>query len=393
MTPAMTDRRSCKKGHLLTPDNVRRRSGERAGHRECLTCYRDDHAARDRRTAANDVEQNRIRNIRKQVDRSGLILSKQGVVVTVLDTAGTELVSGSIDEVERWAGDRFTGRRPGPRQPHKIPPAWMPWIEVFVAEMHAAKRRAGTAEKRIHHLMMFNRARPHLTPLTVTRDDLVRYLDDNRDWSPRTAHSFRSTFRVFFRLLAELGHRDDDPAATLPAVTIPRSSPRPCPDQAVRRAYALAQDDPRLRLALRIAVETGVRPFELAKLRGEDVEGWAGMHTLRVEGKGGHVRHIPINDDLASAITTAAGSGYLFPAPDGGHITCGHLSKLIAAALPDHWTAYNLRHRFATLSYQENCDLRATQELLGHASPTTTAIYTKVADQAMRRAASAAVLA
>lgn len=388
----MSERSTCTQGHTLTPENIRQRSGTRAHHRECLTCYRENHANRNRSGAPNDPDQNRIRNIRKWVDRDGLILSKRGAVLTVATRVGEEVFSGAIDEVERWAGTRFTALQPGPQQPHKIPPTWMPWIEIFVAEMHAAKRRPGTAAKRIHHLMMFNRSRPHLTPLTVTRDDLVRYLDDNRDWSPRTAHSFRSTFRVFFRLLAQLGHRVDDPAATLPAVSIPRSSPRPCPDPAVRTAYAAAQDDPRLRLALRVAVETGVRPFELAKLRGDDIEGWVGMYGLRVEGKGGHVRHIPITDDLADAIVAAAGSGHLFPTERGGHITCGHLAKQIAAALPDHWTTYNLRHRFATLSYQENCDLRATQELLGHASPTTTAIYTKVADQAMRRAAAAAVL-
>nr|WP_324684669.1 tyrosine-type recombinase/integrase [Mycobacterium sp. 94-17] len=73
-------------------------------------------------------------------------------------------------------------------------------------------------------------------------------------------------------------------------------------------------------------------------------------------------------------------------------MTPRHLGKLITRALPGPWTTHTLRHRFATMAYQASSDLRAVQELLGHTSPVTTAIYTKVADEAMRRAAIAAVV-
>jgi hypothetical protein len=57
-------------------------------------------------------------------------------------------------------------------------------------------------------------AHPRSDPLTVTRNQLVGYLGNNQ-WSPRTAHSVRSTLWVFFRLLHDLEHRRDDPARTL----------------------------------------------------------------------------------------------------------------------------------------------------------------------------------
>jgi site-specific recombinase XerD len=62
------------------------------------------------------------------------------------------------------------------------------------------------------------------------------------------------------------------------------------------------------------------------------------------------------------------------------------VSNVIGSLLADGWTAHTLRHRFASLCYAHERDLRAVQELLGHASITTTQIYTAVPDGAMRDA-------
>jgi site-specific recombinase XerD len=56
------------------------------------------------------------------------------------------------------------------------------------------------------------------------------------------------------------------------------------------------------------------------------------------------------------------------------------------------WTAHTLRHRFGTKAYQHSSDLRVVQELLGHHSPATTAIYTEVSDDSRRGAAEAALI-
>jgi integrase len=113
--------------------------------------------------------------------------------------------------------------------------------------------------------------------------------------------------------------------------------------------------------------------------------------------RGGHERTIPISDSLAEALLDRA-AGYVFPSLDrwgkplGTHLTSHHLGKLVAAALPGTWTTHALRHRFGTMAYQGTHDIRVVQELLGHASPITTAIYTKVDNEAMRRAVDAARL-
>ncbi|AEG84519.1 tyrosine-type recombinase/integrase [Corynebacterium ulcerans] len=66
------------------------------------------------------------------------------------------------------------------------------------------------------------------------------------------------------------------------------------------------------------------------------------------------------------------------------------MGKLISRALPGDWTPHKIRHRYATVAYGHSYDLRAVQELLGHASVSTTQIYTAVSDTSMRSAASAA---
>ena len=69
---------------------------------------------------------------------------------------------------------------------------------------------------------------------------------------------------------------------------------------------------------------------------------------------------------------------------DGQAMTPAHIGKLVSAALPDGWTCHKLRHRCATVAYHATRDLRAVQELLGHAKPETTARYTQVPADAMR---------
>lgn len=333
---------------------------------------------------------NRIRNLRQRAKRVGVIVTKQAQRITLTDKNGRQLYAGSLDGVEAWIDQRFVAKPPGPA-PYDVPAKWQPYIELLITEMRAAKRSPATIEVRVQRLTAFAREHPGSDPLTVTRNQLVRYLGDHQAWTPEYAHSVRTSLRVFFALLEDLELRPNDPARRLPRIRIPRGVPRPCPDGAVRAALQQITDQ-RVRLAIRLGAEAGLRRMEIASLRRDAVEGWPGDFRIRVRGKGGHERAVPITDDLAEQLR-AGETTYLFPAPTGGHITDRYLGKLVSRALPEAWTAHTLRHRYATVAYQASGgDLRAVQELLGHQSPATTAIYTKVADESIRRAAMAAAL-
>jgi integrase len=334
---------------------------------------------------------NRVRRDRYQAQRLNLVLSQRQSVFFLRDRDDEIVFSGSLDEVEEWITMRTLRKPPGPAS-DPIPELWQPWLDLFVAEQKAAKRTPRTITTRSAHLGTFARRHPDLSPLEVSRVDLIYYFSGNEDWQPRTVHAVQSTFRLFFRLLVEGGHRRDDPARSLPTVRIPRSLPRPCPDEVLGKAYEQITDS-KLRLAVRLAAETGMRCIELAAVKRGDVEGSRGDYRIHIVGKGGHERVVPISDELAGQLL-AVSTQYVFPTrvragwkTADEPISGKRLGKLIDDALPGDWTAHTLRHRFGTVAYQATSDIRAVQDLLGHASPTTTAVYTQITDAAMRRAA------
>lgn len=227
---------------------------------------------------------------------------------------------------------------------------------------------------------------PTGAPGDLTTGDLVEWLA-GPSWSPNTRKSARTSVRAFYSWMVLVGLLEASPAAELPSVRVPRGRPRPTPERAYKDALAVADD--RLRLALLLAGQCGLRRAESARARRQDVEedltGW----SLRVTGKGGHVRLVPLPDPLARLILSRP-AGWLFPGLDGGHLSAGHLGRIVSRALPEGLAMHSLRHRCGTVSYAGTRDLRAVQELLGHASVTTTQIYTAVPDGAVRAAVLAA---
>lgn len=219
-------------------------------------------------------------------------------------------------------------------------------------------------------------------PETVEFEALVAWLAGQR-WKPNTRRAYRASLRAFWSWLLATGRASESPAHLLPPVKVPRARPRPAPEDAFTRALAIADD--RARLAIMLAGMCGLRRGEIARARREDLErdlsGWA----LRVTGKGGHVRMVPLPDEVSAEIQRRP-AGWLFPSSQGGHLTPHHLGKVVAANLPGDLTTHTLRHRCATVAYSGSRDLRAVQELLGHAKPETTAIYTAVPDDAVRAA-------
>ncbi|MFW9231762.1 tyrosine-type recombinase/integrase [Corynebacterium striatum] len=131
----------------------------------------------------------------------------------------------------------------------------------------------------------------------------------------------------------------------------------------------------------------GLRRAECAALKGCDVEPVGQGWQLRIKGKGGHERLVPCPPHLAHRIRRG---GYLFPGKIDGHISPAWLGKLIKRSLPGSWTPHKLRHRFGSVVYDQSRDLRAVQELLGHASLATTQVYVASTSSAQRAAAQTA---
>lgn len=220
-------------------------------------------------------------------------------------------------------------------------------------------------------------------PWATTRDQLLEYIG-TPGLRPETRKSYRFAIQSFFRWAAAEGHVAIDPSAQLPVVRVPPSMPRPAPEDVL--ATALAGCDRRVRLMLLLAATAGLRRNEIACLYADDVGRDRDQAWLRIRGKGGRMRHVPISLALARELETAAIQGPVFPGQIDGHLSASHVGKVIKCALGQGWTAHTLRHRFATMCYAADRDLLAVQTLLGHSKPETTARYTAIPEGALQAA-------
>lgn len=265
----------------------------------------------------------------------------------------------------------------------------MTWTDIsgWVDYMRTAGLPETTIKQRTYHLGRVARELGG-TPSTLSTDELSRWLASKR-WAPNTRRSYRASLRAFYGWAVAADRVSSSPAHLLPPVRVPRARPRPAPEEAFRLALAAADD--RARLAILLAGVCGLRRGELARARREDLEADLEGWSLRVMGKGGHVRLVPLPELLASMIRSRP-EGWLFPSSHGGHLTPHHLGKVVSRHLPDGLTTHTLRHRCGTVAYAETGDLLAVQSLLGHAKPETTAIYVGVPMESVRRAMSGALL-
>lgn len=215
----------------------------------------------------------------------------------------------------------------------------------------------------------------------ISETDLIDWLASH-DWSPATRRSARASLRCFWSWIARTG-RGDNVAEHLPRTPVPRSVPRPADDDVILSALRAA--DNRTALMVELMAYGGLRRCEVATVRGSDVEGdW-----LRVTGKGGHVRMVPLPPHLCRRVR-AYGDRYIFDGQIDGHLSARRVGELVGAVLPDGITGHQLRHRYATTVYRGSGDIRAVQSLLGHAKLDTTMIYTAVDPEHTGAAASTA---
>jgi integrase/recombinase XerC len=247
---------------------------------------------------------------------------------------------------------------------------WQDAIEGFLAHERAGGKRSQTNAQRRHHLQHVAR-RVTVGPWGVTADVLFDYFAA-QEWATETRRGRRTTLVRFYAWAVYRGRVSTNPAEDLPKVRADAGRARPAPDRAYHEALMAAK--PREKLMLRLAAEVGMRRGEVAVVHTRDpMEDLVG-HSLIVHGKGGRTRILPLPQSLGRHLATMP-AGYLFPGNDGGHLSPRYVGKLLRDLLPDDWTMHTLRHRFGTRLYAHTKDLLMVQNMLGHATPTTTRRY------------------
>lgn len=219
---------------------------------------------------------------------------------------------------------------------------------------------------------------PYVTVTQATRRLILRNFAICRNFD---------TLRVFYRWAVATGRCGDDLSVAIPVVRASTPNPRPLPD--IIYLEALRRADARSGMILRLGAEMGLRRSEVARLHSDDILPDLDGFSLRVHGKGGKERVVPMPDALARDVC-ALPLGWAFPGDDDGHLSPRWVGTLISRLLPPGWTMHKLRHRFATRAYAVDRDVFTVQELLGHASPATTRAYVKVPREGLRRTVQAA---
>jgi integrase/recombinase XerC len=232
--------------------------------------------------------------------------------------------------------------------------------------------------------------------LDLSAADLRAFLADRRGQGLGAASAARelSGVRAFLTYAAEQqGNHAQLPRTRAPKR--PRTLPRPAaPDEAVELAENAAEAasapwiGARDLAILLLLSGAGLRVAEAMSLRASVLP--VGQ-TLRVTGKRSKTRVVPIVPAVREAIDDyvrqcpypLSGDAPLFVGARGGPLNSDLVRRAVAAArrrlgLPETLTPHALRHSFATHLLARGADLRALQELLGHASLSSTQIYTAV---------------
>jgi integrase/recombinase XerD len=254
--------------------------------------------------------------------------------------------------------------------------------------------------------MAWLRARDR-TPLDVTHPDVERFVGDRRAAGAAVATVARqlAAVRALHRYLVIEQVRPDDPTSDLEGVRVPAGLPKPLgEDQVAALLDAVVGTDPlarRDRALLEVLYATGARVSEVVGLSMGDLD--LDDRLVRLFGKGAKERIVPYGRAAAEALDAwfdPAGRPHLVPDrwrrrgdAEAVFLTARgtRLTRQTAAAVVTKYGAraglhgplspHVLRHSCATHLLDHGADLRVVQELLGHASISTTQVYTRVSQE------------
>ncbi|HYI98299.1 MAG TPA: site-specific tyrosine recombinase [Thermoleophilaceae bacterium] len=246
-----------------------------------------------------------------------------------------------------------------------------------------------------------------LTALSAAPADVADFLaslggSDGGTASPATVHRKSACLRSFYRHLRREELLDRDPTAELAPPRRGRRLPQVLSRGEVGRLLESPKGtepiDLRDRALLELMYACGLRASEATGLAVTDVD--LDELVLRAHGKGSKERLVPVGRAAADAVRRylergrpqVVGSGVeacLFVNFRGRALTRQGLYKIVrrhaeAVGLGDRMSPHTLRHTFATHLLAGGCDLRAVQEMLGHADVATTQLYTHLSSERLK---------
>ena len=290
----------------------------------------------------------------------------------------------------------------------ELPDAWRAAAELL--EQDLRRRGAADTTRAIYRTDVEElgrwAARYALAPEEIDYPWLRRYAAQlaERGLAPRTVARKLAGLRACFRVQVEHGLMEANPAELLASPKLPQRLPRALKPADVSalldRIPASTPLEQRDRAMFELAYACGLRAEELIDLDAGSVDFDA--EQVRVEGKGGKTRFVPAGEHALRAVgrylerargALDAGTGEqaLFLSKTGRRLSTSDVRRRLRtwarhAAAQGAVHPHALRHSFATHLLEGGADLRAIQALLGHASISTTQVYTRVESARLRAA-------
>ena len=249
-------------------------------------------------------------------------------------------------------------------------------------------------------------ARYDLAPAEIDYPWLRRYAAQmaERGLAPRTLARKLAALRACFRVLVEHGRMEANPAELLASPKLPQRLPRALKPADVAalldRIPASTPLETRDRALFELAYGSGLRAEELVDLDVTSIQ--FDDEQVRVEGKGSKTRFVPAGEPALrsiaaylerarGALDAGLGETALFLSKTGRRLSTSDVRRRLRAwarhaAAQGAVHPHALRHSFATHLLEGGADLRAIQALLGHASISTTQVYTRVESARLRAA-------
>ncbi|MDQ2820413.1 MAG: tyrosine recombinase XerC [Pseudomonadota bacterium] len=278
------------------------------------------------------------------------------------------------------------------------------WPERYLAQLATQRRLApNTVAAYRRDLAVLDRLSDHAAPAAIDHAMIRRFAArlHGEGLSPRSIARLLSGWRGFFTWFAEHTALAVNPVDGVRAPRRPKSLPKALSvDAAVQLMTANTHGHPEPaelcnRAMFELLYSSGLRVSELTSLdlawTGADSLSWydAAGGDVVVTGKGSKMRRVPVGAPAQAAIAAwlavrppaRDGSAALFLKARGARMTPRSVQQrlkqhAILAGSPVHVHPHVLRHSFASHLLQSSGDLRAVQELLGHASITSTQVYT-----------------
>jgi integrase/recombinase XerD len=285
------------------------------------------------------------------------------------------------------------------------------WLDHLRVERGAADNTLTSYRRDLGRYEQFLAGRGISDPAAVREPDVTEFLASLREGSPErpplSATSSARTLvavRGLHRFLALEGVTETDPAGGVAPPKVPKRLPKAISITDVESLLSAASlgDTPaarRDRALLEVLYGAGARISEAVGLDLDDID--LELGSVRLFGKGRKERLVPLGSYAREALTAytvrarptmalrGKGTPALFLNLRGSRLSRqGAWGAIHAAAgragLRDTVSPHTLRHSFATHMLDGGADVRVVQELLGHASVTTTQIYTMVTVQHLR---------